>query len=1008
LTIHAEPLRSARPRRDRFAGVLAAFLLGAFAAPWPCRPQETAPWPIDPNCDSTVDGSREGAARPTDRDRCDGERAFGAALADSDAQDFAKAQKEFEAARALFKRAGDLPREIESLYRIGRLLWSQGKADLAIETLQEALPLVDRLAPLAAKDAGTALVCGKVWNLFGRTLLDQGNVKDARRYIAQAVELARCWPEEPKFPYSSWARNLANAAAKAGDYPTARQLYLELLALPISDRFQIASLNLQLGFTESNSGNVDDARRYLDQADAFGFDDLGIGWQVWHERCAISSRLGLLDEALDQCAIALRKGESNPEWEASTLNLLGSLSSDLGSYESALQSFARSREIFRQLALTGSESNSLCNFGFGQAALGRFDDAQKSFAEAAKLAAQVGDPGSEGLALYLQGRVELRRTARGSRAEVLAAHTVLRKALDRMSQAGDLAGQADAQLELAGAENRLGDVPGALRRLDSAFALAEKLEDPVRRAAILTRRAEILAESGKLEPGLAAIQDAVREIDDLRTRVASPQLRASFFAGRRRTFELQIEILLRLAKLHPDSGFEIQAFEASEAARARSLLDLLVERSLAEGRNANPELASLVRQSLDLDRELNLAQAQARTVPADPKLPEHQRLDARIAALEATLQEVERRLRTADPRYAAVRYARALGARDIQRELGDHEILLEYVLATDAAYLFAVTREEVRARPLDQPAIAKILPPFRARLAGGQGLEQALRIDARKIYDLLLAPAAELLAGKNRLIVAADGDLYFLPFEVLIPPAPSGSPPSYLIETKTISYTPSASVLARLGELPVSDGLDLVGIAVADPGDGSAVLARVGDEVRGIAALYPVERSRLLLDGAATEAGLRGLRSALSGARRIHFATHGYLSDDPQRMGLRLALDPSGGDGLLQAFEVLRLDLHADLVVLSACETAIGQQVPGEGVIGLPRAFFYAGARSVAVSLWRAPDEATAKLMTSFYGHLERGLDKAEALRQAKLERIRQRQRPFLWAPFVLVGSPIR
>lgn len=949
-----------------------------------------------------------GQSAEADRARGDGERAFGQALADLERGDLESALLGFQTARASFRLADDLPREIESLYRIGRLLKSQGKADLAIETLQESLPLVERLVPLAGQDADAALACGKMWNLLGRTLLDQGNVKDARRYIAQAVELARCWPAEPQLPYSSWARNLANAAAKAGDYSTARQLYLELLALPGSDGLEIANLNLQLGFTESSSGNVDAARRYLDQAEAFGFDDPAIGWQVWHERCALSSRLGLLDEALDQCAIALRKGESNPEWEASTLDLIGSLSSDLGSYESALQSFVRAREIFRRLALTGRESNSLCNLGFGQAALGRFDDALQSFAEAAKLAAEVGDADSEGFALYLQGRVELKRTAPGSKSGVPAVHAVLLKALDRMSQAGDLAGQADAQLELAGAETRLGDIPGALRRLDSAFALAEKLEDPVRRAAVSTRRAEILAQSGKLEPGLAAIQDAVREIDDLRTRVASPQLRASFFASRRRTFELQIEILLRLAKLHPNSGFEVQAFEASEAARARSLLDLLVERSLAEGRNANPELAGLVRQSLDLDRELNLAQAQARTVPADPNLPEHRLLDARVATLEAALQEVERRLRTADPRYAAVRYARALATPDIQRGLSEHEILLEYVLAADAAYLFAVTREEVRAVTLDGAALAKILPPFRARLAGGQGLEQALRVDARKLYDLLLAPAGELLSAKDRLIVAADGDLYFLPFEVLIPPASPEGPPSYLIETKTISYTPSASVLARLGELPLGDGLDLVAVAVGDPKDGSAVLARVDDEVRGIAALYPAERSRLLLDDAATEAGLRGLRDALSGARRIHFATHGYLSDDPQRMGLRLAPDPSGGDGLLQAFEVLRLDLHADLVVLSACETAIGRQVPGEGVIGLPRAFFYAGARSVAVSLWRAPDDATAKLMLSFYRHLERGQDKAEALRQAKLDGIRERQRPFLWAPFVLVGSPIR
>ena len=919
------------------------------------------------------------------------------------------ARKGFETARASFRLAADLPREIESLYRAGRALRNQGKTELAIERLREALPLVDRLAPLAATDADAALVCGTLWNLLGFALLDQGNIQEARRYISQAVELARCWPAEPKFPYSSWARNLANAAAKAGDVSTARRLYLELLARPISDGLEIASLNLLLGFTESSSGNVYAARRYLDQAEAFGFDDPGIGWQVWHERCAISSRLGLLDEALDQCAVALIKGESNPEREALTLNLIGSLSSDLGSYESALQSFGRSREIFRRLSLTGSESNSLCNFGFGQAALGRFDDAQKSFAEAARLAAEVGDLGSEGFALYAQGRVELRRMgAGGSRAQAEAARAILLQALDRLGKAGDLAGQADARLELAGAETRLGLAESALSRLEKAYSLAEQLQDPVRRAAVLTRRAEILAQSGKLEPGLAAIQEAVREIDDLRTRVASPQLRTSFFASRRRTFELQIEILLRLARQHPKAGFETRAFEASEGARARSLLDLLVERNLAEGRNANPELASLVRQSLDLDRELNLAQAEARAAPTDEERPDGPANEARIAAIEANLQEVERRLRTADPRYAAVRYARALGAAEIQSRLGSDEILLEYALGTEAAHLFAVTREEVRALPLDAVAIARILPAFRNRLAKGQGLEQALRVDARKLYDLLLAPAGELLARKSRLVVAADGDLYFLPFEVLIPPAPPGATSTYLIETKTISYTPSASVLARLGELQVADGLDLVGIAVSDPRDGSAVLARVGDEVRGIASLYPAERSRLLLDGEATEAGIRSLSAALSGARRIHFATHGYLSDDPQRMGLRLFPDPSGGDGLLQAFEVLRLDLHADLVVLSACETAIGQQMAGEGVIGLPRAFFYAGARSVAVSLWRAPDEATARIMTSFYGHLERGLDKAEALRQAKLERLRDRQRPFLWAPFVLVGSPVR
>jgi CHAT domain-containing protein len=187
-------------------------------------------------------------------------------------------------------------------------------------------------------------------------------------------------------------------------------------------------------------------------------------------------------------------------------------------------------------------------------------------------------------------------------------------------------------------------------------------------------------------------------------------------------------------------------------------------------------------------------------------------------------------------------------------------------------------------------------------------------------------------------------------------------------------------------------------------------LAGSGEEVRRIAELYPRGSVALYTGADATEEKLKGSRW-LSGAHRLHFATHGIISEaQPELSALQLTrAEGSREDGLLQAYEIFNLRLGADLVVLSACETALGKQLTGEGLMGLTRAFLYAGAHSVVVSLWPvADDSATPDLMVSFYRRLDRSPDKSEALQAAKLELIRKKQyaHPYYWAPFILVGEP--
>jgi len=951
-------------------------------------------------------------ARSTDSAFCSGYRSFWRGVAVFNRKEYDPALAAFEAARASYQAAGDEIGQVEALFRIGWTLKDrQGPGDLdrAIATYRQALPLVEKLLPQAAGDAGDkniARVCGNLWNNLGEALRAAGNAPAAREVLQKAVDLARRWPN---LPLGRFSKNLAFAISEAGNPEAARALYEGMIASDRSTDKDRANAEIGLGRIELGVGRLDQALEHFRRAGELATGDPEIAWGIRYERCNVFSRRGAFDEALDECKAALKLTNHSQENWAATNNTLGSVYADLGSYAEALDYFRSARSQYEALGRKVRANEALRNQGVAELALERYEDAAASFESVREFARQAGSPLLEATALQWLGRVELHRKRTGN---PKTARELLERALELVRQFGDRQGQADVQLELASACARLGDARSALASFEGpagTLALADDLGDPFRRASALSLRAEILLDQGELESALAAVDEAVELNDRLRGEVSSSDLRASFFARRRRTYELQIEILLDLASRNPDRGYPARAFESSERARARSLLDLLAERRFAENEGGGARIAESERQDLALVEALNRFEARRR-LEKDPAALAA--LDRRIAETEAAAREIERDLRRSNPRFAEIRYSRALGAAAIQGGLEDDQILLEYIVGERAAFLFAVTREEIRAFRLGSPEeIRSRLALFLSELRKPTASDARLRLLSEALSASLLAPAGDLLAAKRRLIVAPDGDLYFLPFEVLSPPEIAGAQPPaspYLIASKTISYAPSASVLSDLSAQPVAEGGPaFLGFAVGDPGDGSPRLAEADREVRSLAALYPGQ-SRIFTGAEATEPLIAAERGLLACARRIHFATHGYFSSDPQRMGLRLAPDPGGGgDGLLQVFEVLRLDLAADLVVLSACETAQGQEVAGEGVIGLPRAFFYAGAKSVAVSLWKVDDVAARDLMIAFYGHLSEGLDKAEALRQAKLDLIAQgtRARPWFWAAFVLVGS---
>ncbi len=269
----------------------------------------------------------------------------------------------------------------------------------------------------------------------------------------------------------------------------------------------------------------------------------------------------------------------------------------------------------------------------------------------------------------------------------------------------------------------------------------------------------------------------------------------------------------------------------------------------------------------------------------------------------------------------------------------------------------------------------------------------------------LLGAADEALAGAKQVVIAPDGVLHTLPFQAL-----QGPDGRYLIERCAVSYAPSVTALVKMTELAErrrkepGRSTTVVAVGISDFGHRERALPAAEGEARTVASLFP-DRSRLLLGTEATKARLE---AAWGSGQALHLATHGRLNPTAPLYSA-LVLTPGGerDEGLLYARDLLNADLPCDLVVLSACETGLGREVSGEGMLGLSWAWFVAGVPATVVTQWEVGDASTGHLMRVFYEQRAAGVPKAEALRQAQLTLLKDRatRHPFYWAPFVLLGD---
>lgn len=708
--------------------------------------------------------------------------------------------------------------------------------------------------------------------------------------------------------------------------------------------------------------------------------------------------------------------------ELSMLNNLSAVYSDTGDFTKAEQTLQEALPLSRTLDNRLLEKSLLTKFLLLEKGRGNLAAALQYGEQALTIEPRRGvDPNSKPslqTTMELQYQLGMVYAALGQHAKAIALYEpALQQA--RAFRVPQI--QAFALGEMAWSQFKLGDAKAAESTAAQAITtLRQGGGNKHFESRVLYIRAEALRALGRHTEALVSYRLAIAALEQARLLSIPTEIsRAGIVASRHNVFAGAIDFLL-------SQQLTTEALEVAEAYHARAFLDVLA----GAGIESAQELTAEQREAED-KLFAQIASVQKELWKPELKPEEEAQLTRKLEEAEAALETFHLKIRRDNPRYTRVSSPTLLKADRIASDLlSPDTALIEFVLSEQKSFAWVIQQDKLTAITLPPgKEIEALVQQYRAVFAGNINASNALaeiakqKAQGQQLYKKLFQPLAAHLTTARKLVIVPDGALAYLPFETLV--SESKGIATYLLERFAISYAPSASALAALKAHRAAATNDAKGIiAFGDPqyaktATGEAQSVRGNElrqlpytrmEVNEIAALFPAADRRVLLGAEAREQNVKA--TPLNQYRYVHFAAHGIIDEDhPARSGIMLSAGTdSTEDGMLQMSEVMRLKLNADLVTLSACRTGLGKLLNGEGMIGLTRSFLYAGANSVAVSLWSVSDIATASLMKSFYKHLQAGKTKDEALQAAKLELLKGQQRvwrhPYYWAAFVVVGDP--
>ena len=900
-----------------------------------------------------------------------------------------EALEDYRQALALAAAQGDTPGQAAAWGGLGLARTATGDFAGAVAAQRGALALEHGL--------GRPYEEGKVLNNLGYALHSQGELREALGFYEAALAIFHRVGEKGSWE-ANVLQNLAAVAMSLGEPEAALRSHRRVLARQraLGDR----------------------------KGEARTLNNLGV----------LYDSLGELGEALEaySAALAIVRPSGDRLWEAALLFNIGISWYGRGDFQRSLANLEQALSVRREIGDKPGEAGTETAIGEAHFRLGDTARALDDGRRAAGVASAASDRRGEMHARRLLGEVSL------AAGEPTAALSDLNRALDLSRLLADRADEGLILRDLGQVYLTLKQPERAAGLLTRAVGRARAVRAPARIIASLTALARAERALGKPRQALSRVDEALGLVETLRATETDADLRALFLASKHAAFELAIDLQMELDRREPGRRHARAALEASERARARSLLDLLQEAGTEVREGVDPFLRDRERALL---RRLKAKTARQASLLKGPAAGTRERAaDEEVRAVLAELSQVEAGIRRQSPRYAALTQPPLARSGEIQGLLDGDTMLLEYALGEERSFLWAVDRDSVTGFEL--PPRARIEAAARevygglSVLAPGEPGESRLESAAASLSRMLLGPVAGRL-GERRLIVVADGELQYIPFGIL--PLPEAGRAPLLTRHEIVNaFSASSLVLRRrLTREPAPGAVAVLADPVFDPED-PRVAARTGRgapaasatsaarsasgagpflrlpwtrrEARAIAAAASPAPSLLALDFRASRKTVQS--PELSRYRIVHFATHGLIdSQTPALSGLMLSSVGERGEpveGFLGLGDIYNLRLGADLVVLSGCETALGKEVRGEGLVGLTQGFLYAGARQVVASLWRVEDQATAELMSRFYrALLSERRTPAAALRLAQLA-VRDDRRwrsPYYWSGFVLQGD---
>lgn len=854
--------------------------------------------------------------------------------------------RKYEEAAAIWKELGDIDEEAIALGQLGIIIRDLGEPQRAIEYLDRSLVLA-RQANDRVLEAGSLL----------RQAIAYDDLGDRRRQM----ELSRAALEiaietKDRLLEADALQNLASAHYRAAELDEALNNFKTALAIYRSrqDKNNEAVALVNIGVAYRAFGMTEDAIDHYEAAlpivRSLGNDHFAatILNNIGEAYLALDLSIQARDNLSD--ALALRQKVGDRLGESITLSGLSTASLDLGETEKAMEYSVRELRITREIRSRRNEAAALNQIGNIYLRMRKYPDAELSYTQALAIRREVGD--------------------------------------------------------------RLGEV-----RSVHGLAVVQRDRGEVRKAK-------------------ATIEQAIATVESVRASIISRQQRQSFFATVQDVYAEHVAILMHLNDKEPGKGFDGMALQASENAKARGLVECLAEANAGFGKEIPTEM---IERRRTLEQQLAKQEASADAVQDEDEIPAIQK-DLRATAAE--LGELDAEIKRRDPRYAALIAPKTPDIGTIQKHLDTNTVLLEYSVSGDQAFLWVVSNTSVRAIRLGRSREIKDKAKQYYRLVSERGPTGTTDGIEKELGSLLIGSARPTLAGK-RLLIVPDGILAYVPFAAL---TTTENPRRLIVDSEIVSL-PSAGTLieirkGRQGARSPAKSVAILADPVFDIADrrvARELLAKQSeldlnatvrrsfrdvkrdytfsrlpgsrDEASAISMLVPPTQRLVLLDFAAD---LKAATSSeLAHYRIVHFSTHGISNSiHPDLSGVVFSLVDENGksrEGFLRLGHIYDLDLNADLVVLSACETAIGKEVRGEGLIALTNGFMHAGSRSVAATLWSVSDQATFELMRRFYQRMlgSRKLRPAAALREAQIEMSKSSmyKAPFYWAAFTIQGE---